>query len=362
MPRLSLWNSGRKGADYKFIDRQISGYFFASGTAVYVHKYLGPHDQTDPATVKPGDPVKAITERSIQDPLFMENRDRKYDTTVYEMRGCYNVADNDFDLKQFGLFLTGDTLFIEFHMNDMINQMGRKLMAGDVLELPHQRDDALLDPDAPAINKFYSITDASRASGGYSATWYPHIWRVKCEPMTASQAYADILEGVGVNPFGVDDGTILGTALTAVAKELEINEEVLALAKETVKARNFETRHFYVIDGDEGAEGRQNPWVYAGDGHPPNGARPLGAGTSFPKDAKEGDYYLRTDYDPHTLFRLTDKNWRIQELDYRNDGWSVAHRIMEGFINNNKMSIFKDGRSAPEKQSLYKAVKPEADF
>jgi hypothetical protein len=258
--------------------------------------------------------------------------------------------------------LTGDTLFIEFHLNDMLNQFGRKLMAGDVLELPHQRDDALLDPDAAAINKFYSITDASRASDGYSSTWFPHIWRVKCEPMTATQAYADILEGAGVNPFGVDDGTILGATLSAVAKELELNEEVLELAKQNVKARNFETRHFYVIDGDEGERGRQNPWVYAGDGTPPNGAKPLGSGTKFPVEAVEGDYYLRTDYDPHTLFRRSSKNWHPQELDYRQDSWSVAHRLLKGFINNDKISIFKDGTQTPEKTSLYKAVKPQADF
>ncbi|RYD47979.1 MAG: hypothetical protein EOP83_27185 [Verrucomicrobiaceae bacterium] len=362
MPRLSLWNSGKKGADYKFIDRQISGYFFASGTALYVHKYLGPHDQTDPETVKPGDPVKAITERSIQDPVFLENRDRKYDTTVYEMRGTYNVQDNDFDLKQFGLFLTGDTLFIEVHLNDMIAQIGRKLMAGDVIELPHQRDDALLDPDAPAINKFYSIADASRASGGYSATWYPHIWRLKCEPMTATQAYADILEGAGTNPFGVDDGTILGNTLSMVAKELEINEEVVELAKQNVKARNFETRHFYVIEGEGGLKGGQNPWVYAGDGAPPNGAKPIGSGSKFPMDAADGDYYLRTDYAPETLFRLDGRNWYIQELDYRQGHWSVAHRLLEDFINNDKVSVFKDGRKKAEKTPLFKAVKPEADF
>jgi hypothetical protein len=353
MPPLSLWNSGKKGADYKFIDRQISGYFFASGTAVYVHKYLGTHDQSG------ADGESSVMD--IQDPLLMENRDRKYDPNVYELRGCYSIADNDFDLRQFGLFLTGDTLFIEFHMNDMIAALGRKLMSGDVLELPHQRDDATLN-EGPAINKFYSITDASRASDGYSSTWYPHIWRVKVEPMTASQTYADILQGPGVNPFGVDDGVILGDVLSQVGQALQINEDVMALAQANVKARNFETRQFYVMKGDEGQGGRQNPWVYAGDGTPPNGMVPLGSGNVFPRDAQEGDYYLRTDYDPHHLFIRRDDRWQIEEIDYRRGNWTASSRLLEGFINNDKISVFKNGTTAPEKQSLYKSVKPKTDF
>ena len=43
--------------------------------------------------------------QNIQDLLFLENRDRKYDTDVYSMRGIYQVQDVTFDLSQFGMFL-----------------------------------------------------------------------------------------------------------------------------------------------------------------------------------------------------------------------------------------------------------------
>lgn len=360
MPRLSLWNSGKKGADYNFTDRVISGHFFASGTAVYVHKYVGPHDQTDYSQLPPGTPPKALTETSIQDVLLLENRDRKYDPNVYELRGCYNVQDNDFDMKQFGLFLTSDTLFMEFHLNDMIALIGRKLMSGDVLELPHQRDDALLDPDAPAINKFYVITDANRASSGYSANWWPHIWRIKMEPMKASQEYADILESQAQNPFLMDQGMI-GDLIAPRAKEMGLNEAVIEQAIENVKARNFETRHFYVVPGDEGAQGRQNPWVYAGDGAPPNGL-PLESGRTFPKEAEEGAYFLNTAYTPHMLFKRDKGAWRMQEVDFRRGHWSIAHRLFEDFVNNDAIETFTDGTQEKQRVGLHKAVKPRADF
>ena len=51
---------------------------------------------------------------NIQDLLFLENRDRKYDSDVYKMRGIYQVQDVTFDLSQFGMFLQTGTLFMVF--------------------------------------------------------------------------------------------------------------------------------------------------------------------------------------------------------------------------------------------------------
>ena len=75
MPRLSLWNP-RKGNDYKFIDKSVKAHFEHGGTSLLIHKYLGSQDTTDPNY----DPTKP----AIQDLLFMENRDRKYDDNIYD--------------------------------------------------------------------------------------------------------------------------------------------------------------------------------------------------------------------------------------------------------------------------------------
>lgn len=356
MPRLSLWNSGKKGATYHYIDKMVAQWFGASGTAVYVHLYLGHHDQ-DPAAT-PDTPKPGIT--SIQDVLFLENRDRRYSNEVFELRATYNVNDVDFDLRQFGFFLQNDTLFLSFHLNDMIAQVGRKLIAGDVLELPHLRDDALLDPAAKAVNRFYVVEDVNRAAEGYSPTWFPHVLRVKCSPMSDAQEYRDILDKQAKDPFGFTDGR-LRDILSTVGREMEINEEIVESARASVTGRNFETRHFYVIPGEETAG--QNPWIFAGDGDPPNGAELVGSGNSFPDSGlAEGDYYLRTDYSPHTLFRYKSGAWRIQEIDYRESEWSVAHRTLKNFINNRTEVTFEDGLEQAERQGLSQAVKPRADF
>ena len=224
MPRLSLWKP-EKTNDYRFMDRLIREQFMVGGTGVLVHKYLQPADQgasNDPT--KPNYRADDIlNETKIQDLLFLETRDRIYDPDIYELRGVYNVGDQDFDLTQFGLFLSADTIYITFHTNDMVDRMGRKLMAGDVIELPHVRDDLLLDQSKPAINKFYVIQDASRAAEGFSQTWYPHIWRIKASPMTDAQEYKDILSQTSDN--GVDT---LKDALSTYQKELQISNAIIA--------------------------------------------------------------------------------------------------------------------------------------
>lgn len=39
-----------------------------------------------------------------------------------------------------------------------------------------------------------SKADANYASEGFSQTWYPHLWRIKCEPLVNSQEFDDILK------------------------------------------------------------------------------------------------------------------------------------------------------------------------
>jgi len=192
MPRLSLWRPNKTN-DYNFFDRTISEMFTAGSTDLYVHKYLGPTDQG--ASIDYTQPqYDVLNPTNIQDLLFLENRDRSYDPNVYRLRGHYNVQNLDFDLSQFGLFLNNDIIFITVHYNDMIDLVGRKLMVGDVIELPHLLDYNPLKETIPvALKRFMQITDANYASEGFSPTWFPHLWRIKCEPLVDSEEFSQIL-------------------------------------------------------------------------------------------------------------------------------------------------------------------------
>lgn len=347
---FKMW-SPKKNKDYYFFDRVIKEQFKVGGTGIYVHKYLGPSviGEDNSTTDDNGNP---LDESDIQDILFLENRDRKYDEHIYELMGSYNLQDYELSVEQFGLFVESDIYYLEFHLNDTIEKLGRKMMPGDVLELPHQRDDALLDPDSPAINKFYVVEEVTRAAGGYSPTWYPHIIRVKIKPMTHSQEFEDILNGED------DDGNSLSDILSDYNDKITISDKIIAEADKQVPFRNFETMQFYVVPGDE--SGSQYPWIFAGDGNPPNGAQLAGSGVNFPENPTEGDWFLRTDFEPNVLFRREDYMWKRKEVDYRRK-WSAAHRIIQSFINNKNKTQIQDN-NFDEKQPISKAIKPRADF
>jgi len=351
MPRLSLWQP-IKGNDFNFIDRVVGEHLFAGGTSVLVHKYLGVHDTPDTGDATRPSSGGGGTEVFIQDLLFLENRDRKYDKNIYELRGQYSISDGDaFDLTQFGLFLSNGTLLVNFHIESMVEALGRKLMPGDVIELPHQRDDLLLGSD-DAINRFHVVTDGSRPSAGYDPGWWPHLWRVKLGPITDSQEYRDIL---GTGEVEGDLRTLISTYSDSIA----INDAILAAAASEVpyapQYRN--TAHLYFDP-----EVPDKPVIDFGgqDGMPPNGVSLIGSGETFPV-ANEGDYFLRTDFSPNRLFKKTGTRWSNVGTDERGV-WAAANRILTQFVNNPNTRIDdQTGQVVPEKTNLSKVVRPRTD-
>jgi hypothetical protein len=85
-------------------------------------------------------------------------------------------------------------VFITFHINDTVEKIGRKLISGDVVELPHLKDEYALNDLSFALKRFYVIQEVNRASEGFSVTWYPHLYRAKCTPLVDSQEFKQILD------------------------------------------------------------------------------------------------------------------------------------------------------------------------
>ena len=102
----------------------------------------------------------------------MENRDRKYEKDLYDLRGTYTVSDQDMDLTQFGMFLGVDPNYIFCSHKRYGRQDGRKLMTGDVIELPHMREDLRLDEDGQAVNQYWVVQDATKALEGFDSGWW----------------------------------------------------------------------------------------------------------------------------------------------------------------------------------------------
>jgi len=384
MPRLSLYKPER-GKDYEFLDRQIEEMFVIGGTDINIHKNLGPvNPDSDQATAAQPQ-YDAVKETNIQDLLFLENRDRKYDPDVYSHRAIYNVQDIDFDLSQFGLFLSNDTLFMTVHIRSIVKTIGRKPMPGDVIELPHLKDEYALNDYDVALKRFYVIEDVNRAAEGFSQTWYPHLYRLKLKQIYDGREYAEILD----LPVSEDSDVTLREVLSTYEKEMQINNAVVQQAEADAPLSGYDTTHFYTIAYNEDGtvdletadqttvdasnltntvdEVAANPERSAYNGYlvgvndAPNGA-PYGAGIQFPRVNYEGDYFLRTDFLPNRLFRYDGAKWLKVEDNVRMTLTNSLERQTQrhSFVNNTNTRDIA-GETVPERQSLSEALRPKAD-
>lgn len=351
----------------------------ASGTpvSIYWKDYTQPNYQNQSAL-------------NIQDLLFLENRDRKYDKDVYVLRGIYTVNDNDFNLTQFGIFLNADTINIIFHLNDTVAMLGRKIMSGDVLELQHKKDYYPLNADLPAaLKRFYVVQDVTFASEGFSQTWWPHLVKCKCTPLVDAQEYKDILNQITA---GEGTDTPIGQVLSTLDKLNQINDAIINQAEVDVPRSGTNIDDLYVLpinpDGTPGDPTGQTvdltnvnvdnnqdfasvqattpdydtPAYLGGDGTAPNGW-PVTARTDFPTAPTIGQYVLRVDYVPNRLFRWDGRRWTKIDDNVRTSLTPGPNNQTQRsiFVNNTDTYVDAEGQTLPVRQSLSKAFTPRAD-
>jgi len=221
--------------------------------------------------------------------------------------------------------------------------MGRKLMSGDVLELPNLRDYNPLNETIPrALPRFYVIQDAAFASEGFSQTWLPHLWRVKCTPMVNAQEFNEItkepFEPINIwdpgnfypggttvlygdkyyistknVPPGTDihnsqywqeksNPATLADKMSTRPKDLEINDALLAQAQADVPYSGYDTTKFYILPttpvGNPASAG-----IVASDGSVVSSSTQAGGGTT-PNSFGYTMGYLTGGYDPETGYLL----------------------------------------------------------
>jgi len=119
----------------------------------------------------------------------------------------------------------------------------------------------------------------------------------------------------------------------------------------------FRGQHLYIHLGPNDI-----PYVYwgTGTGQPPNGDPLLGQGDEFPKDMEDGEYFLRTDFDPACLFLK--EGCKYHRIEYALcQPWTGQNRLLDTFIDNDNITTHDNCDEEPEKQALSKVVRPKTD-
>lgn len=243
-----MWKSGNKTNDYKMFDKVIGEQYNIGGVDAWLYTYEGPkgnNGSTD--STKPDYSTNNPTLSSLGDYVFGETVQRKYNTQAITLVIAYQIQEATPDIRLPGLFFSSDTMDITIHYNTMMQLVGRKIIAGDVLELPNLRDADVIGSNT-GVNRFYVVQDSFRASEGYSATWHHHIWKMRVKPLTDSPEFADLLGDNGYldpNDPNNPDPDDTSTPGSNAGAENDIMSRILYQADAEVPYIHFDNEHIF---------------------------------------------------------------------------------------------------------------------
>lgn len=367
-----LYQQGHQ-LNYQYTDRMVRQYINMGGALFNVYKWEK-IKKSDGSTVD-------ITEFPASNPIFNENAGRIYSKVAYDLYGVTTMNTPQFSFTFTGISsLDTDEKEISFHYNSMIEQLGRKIIIGDVIEWTWLRDLDVLGNDYRGFNKFMVVTDSARDEKGWAANYTYHLWKIKCKPLTLTQEYYDLINnGNGERPGsghglrggeglyngnnlpapGAGNGDVIGSDDAQNKTNQgdignEIMDTLLDLAEQDVSFKRYNQHHVYI---DEDTENMIQPYVIYGDGIPDNmNAEDIDYGDYFPANPKDGEFFLRIDYNPPRLFQRTGNGWEVKEFDNRKK-WTGTPEILRNIINQNNKQINSLGEEFNMRQNIKDLVK-----
>lgn len=285
---------------------------------------------------------------NVQDRLFLENRNRDYQTPALTVKGSYDLVDVTTELSRFGIELPSQSLYLYISFNACVRVLGRPVVIGDIIEIPSETQySATLEP----IKKYMEVTDVAWSTDGYTPGWTPTLLRVIVVPMLASQETQDIFgdlvgqqddtglfdEDDGNHPIYQDYSEIGQTISEQAVQEnrapqrgRDSGNEIAQFTDEQVEA---------VRDQTGGADIRKlglNPTaLYVEDALPPNG-EDFSMGDTFPLNPVDGNYHRLTysglaEDVPDRLYRysLAKGRWIYLETDRRHEFDGQKKKLQE---------------------------------
>ena len=344
-----------RSQNYNYIDRVVKNYFEMGGGLYHLY------------------PMKSIVDTNgveheigkeglyVSDNVFVENSQRKYSRETFDLYCVTQMKQPSWTTLFSGLSdLDGDEKQLWVHYNSMIAQLGRKILVGDVIEVPWQRDLDILGKDY-AANKFYQVTSSERDDASWAPNYKFHIWLLKVKPITNSPEFEDLFNTGEENEFYEDvnsdnGGGGMNPDLIQSDNSLDVNDRNLEEAEEDVSFRLHDEHHVYMEkDTNPYIDGRFIPIGI--DGIPAElNADEVPMGKTFPANAEEGSYYLKTNFNPPRLYVRGKGRWKLIGYDARTKWMGVPNVLLQN-INNDDTMTFSDGTELTKRQNIKDLVK-----
>lgn len=284
---------------------------------------------------------------NIQDKIFLENRDRDYNTDPITIKGYYDLVDVTTELTRFGIELPSQSLYITVSFNACVTAFGRPLVIGDIIEVPSE---AQFSAKMEKIDKWLEVTDVGWSTEGYTPGWNPTLLRIIAQPAYVSQETQDIFGDLAASKdaTGLKDGE---DGNSAVFQDFfDVTQTIDAHAKDAVPQKGAEgssaVRQYEqeeIDDADTAGNdhltrtGLNPTGLYVEDGMPPNNA-PFSEATDFPSAPVHGDYHrlvyegLAKDVQPRLYrFSVAKNKWVFLETDRRSE-YDESKPTLQEFI------------------------------
>lgn len=258
----------------------------------------------------------------IQDPLFMENRDRDYAKSSVQLKVAYTPFDAVSDLSKFG-FQMADIYSFTVSFAEMVRALGRPVVVGDVLEVPSE---VQYDHHLRPVKKFLEVTDTGWAADGFTTGWKPIIFRFQAQQLIPGQEHRDLLGTVDTQKYTVDDGNFFAGLEQIQTSPLTVTEANEAEAFKAVPEKGTNVR-----EQASGTNRFNQPGSYDGvglyveDGLPSDGSPYTTGFEKLPDVAGQKDgAYFRLEYSPDKnlaarlyKFSIVKNKWLYVETDRR---------------------------------------------
>lgn len=348
----------QRSLNYNYIDRVVKSYIEQGGAIFHIYPLI--------ATIDTNGNEHLIEQGSVGDSVLNENPKRKYSKETYDLWGVTMMNTPTFSFNFDGLsLLDGDEKEISFHYNSMVAQLGRKIVIGDVIEWSWLRDLDILGSET-AANKFYQVTSSERDEKGWAANYKYHLWKIKCKPITNSPEFSDLFNNGEENTFYEDvnsenGGGGMDPNNTTNDNELKNNDDVLEEAEINGPSYRLHDEHHIYLDKNDKIYDEYGRFIPQGIDGIPNDLNcdNIKYGEFFPdsSEVKNGDYFLRSDYNPPRLYqRIINENtnqghWKLVEYDNREE-WTGVPAIIRRAINMNEKIILNDGSELSRQQNI----------
>lgn len=307
----------------------------------------------------------------LQDsPLFQENRDRSYCINPVKIKIFYDLVDITTELSRFGIDLPSATFTLTANFSQLVSQLGRGMVIGDVLEIPSE---VQFTPDMKTVRKFVEVTDVRWSTKGYTPGWTPLFQQITAKPMLARQEVLDILGSLGADTDEDGDGYDSGKSIYS-EMALKTNEQIQIAADTAVQQLGTDENEiadiaeipFHHIEAAEEhninlgkliGEKRNKPTKTTKKKHEKSAMPPAGTapemftvgdhGIGFPEFPKNGQYHrmtyetLRAEQIPPKLYRYSSaKNrWIFLESDDRYEGQSNKTRLKSYLVSDDRTPL-----------------------